>query len=80
MTISYAVHHRHPLQEQVVDVFVSNDMCIAGGAGIQSPYQDRDGKMLNSVLLCTGANACGKVFNAHVEAEKMALKRFRVYT
>lgn len=64
----------------MVDVFVPNDTRLAGGAGIQSPYQDRDGKILNSVLLCTGANACGKVFNTHVEAKKVALKRFRVYT
>ncbi|KXN88301.1 hypothetical protein AN958_07760, partial [Leucoagaricus sp. SymC.cos] len=51
---------RHPLQEQVVDVFVPNDTNITGGAGATSLFQDEDGKPLNSILLCTGANACGK--------------------
>ncbi|KAI0304271.1 muts domain V-domain-containing protein, partial [Multifurca ochricompacta] len=60
---------RHPLQEQTVDTFVPNDILIFGGAGAGS-YQavhDEDdhlmdeGNMLgNSVLICTGANACGK--------------------
>lgn len=48
---------RHPLQEQVVDTFVSNDAFVVGGRGI-SVDNDEEG---TSILLCTGANACGKV-------------------
>lgn len=55
--------HRHPLQEQVVDTFVPNDAHVIGGAGIgSSPTMPDDDNQWNSVLLCTGANACGKVF------------------
>jgi DNA mismatch repair ATPase MutS len=55
--------HRHPLQEQVVDTFVPNDAHMIGGAGIgSSPTMPDDHNQWNSVLLCTGANACGKVF------------------
>ena len=55
--------HRHPLQEQVVDTFVPNDAHMIGGAGIgSSPILPDDHNEWNSVLLCTGANACGKVF------------------
>lgn len=54
--------HRHPLYEQVVDTFVPNDVHIIGGAGIgSSPIIPDDGNQWNSILLCTGANACGKV-------------------
>lgn len=54
--------HRHPLQERVVDTFVPNDAYIIGGAGIgSSPTMPDDINEWNSVLLCTGANACGKV-------------------
>jgi len=53
---------RHPLHEQVVDTFVPNDVHIIGGAGIgSSPTIPDDNNQWNSVLLCTGANACGKV-------------------
>lgn len=45
----------------MVDVFVPNDTRIAGGAGSGAPFLDEDGKAVNSILLCTGANACGKV-------------------
>ena len=61
---------RHPLQEKVVDTFVPNDTFMVGGAGIgvsahryantddgsemSEPYPAR------SVIVCTGANACGK--------------------
>ncbi|KAF8240506.1 hypothetical protein L208DRAFT_1420391 [Tricholoma matsutake] len=51
---------RHPLQEQVIDNFVPNDAHIAGGSVITSDLR-RDNKVCNSTLLCTGANACGKV-------------------
>lgn len=60
---------RHPLQEQTVDTFVPNDVFLVGGAGIDS-YPDIHGEEDdltsegstpgNSVLICTGANACGK--------------------
>lgn len=50
----------------MVDVFVPNDIKIAGGAGIGSPLRNEDGKILNSVMLCTGANACGKVLLFYV--------------
>lgn len=62
--------YRHPLQEQTVDTFVPNDILIAGGVGIGScPALHGEGGDLmsegsvrgNSVLICTGANACGKV-------------------
>ncbi|KAA1469886.1 hypothetical protein DENSPDRAFT_649174 [Dentipellis sp. KUC8613] len=60
---------RHPLQEQVVDTFVPNDTFLVGGAGLgafptvrsDDSSEDADGSTLgNSVLVCTGANACGK--------------------
>ncbi|KAF8073753.1 DNA mismatch repair protein MutS [Lyophyllum atratum] len=56
---------RHPLQEQILDTFVPNDARLAGGAGVgaafRGPYSDdsTEGEW-NGVLLCTGANACGK--------------------
>ena len=51
---------RHPLDEQVVDTFVPNDAHIIGGIG-SSPTMPDDNNQWNSILLCTGANACGKV-------------------
>ncbi|KAI0755181.1 DNA mismatch repair protein MutS [Daedaleopsis nitida] len=63
---------RHPLQELVVDTFVPNDTLIIGGAGIGvTVEQENDGNdededssdrcyVKNSVMVCTGANACGK--------------------
>lgn len=69
--------YRHPLQEQTVDTFVPNDILIVGGAGIGSYPAvhicegdgDSDNNLMsegvsvlgNSVVICTGANACGKV-------------------
>ncbi len=62
--------YRHPLQEQTVDTFVPNDILVVGGAGIGSyPAVHGEGDDLmsegslrgNSVVICTGANACGKV-------------------
>ena len=63
--------YRHPLQEQTVDTFVPNDILVVGGAGIgSSPVVHGEGDDLmsegsvrqgNSVVICTGANACGKV-------------------
>ncbi|KAF8957258.1 hypothetical protein BDZ97DRAFT_2079293 [Flammula alnicola] len=55
------IQARHPLQERVVDTFVPNDARLIGGAGIGSfPDCPDDNEQWNSVLLCTGANACGK--------------------
>lgn len=52
---------RHPLHEQVVDTFVPNNARILGGAGAgSSPSTPDDIEEWNSVILCTGANACGK--------------------
>ncbi|KAI0662083.1 DNA mismatch repair protein MutS [Cubamyces menziesii] len=62
---------RHPLQELVVDTFVPNDAFIVGGAGLGislediSDYDEDSSNesthhSKNSVVVCTGANACGK--------------------
>lgn len=55
----------------VVDTFVPNDARVTGGDGRFSMFRnssgtdkelDEDGlKSWNTILLCTGANACGKV-------------------
>lgn len=52
------IQGRHPLQEQVVDTFVPNDVYLVGGCaeGIERQHS----ASRRSVLLCTGANACGK--------------------
>ncbi|KAG5352096.1 hypothetical protein C0989_003895 [Termitomyces sp. Mn162] len=56
---------RHPLQEQVIDTFVPNDALLVGGTGSGPTFRNgkdiSDSEQQNSVLLCTGANACGKV-------------------
>jgi hypothetical protein len=61
---------RHPLQEQIVDTFVPNDLLLVGGAGEQPVFvegdQGDDGaktslRLARSVLICTGSNSCGKV-------------------
>ncbi|KAM5533149.1 hypothetical protein V8D89_013197 [Ganoderma adspersum] len=60
---------RHPLQELVVDTFVPNDAYFVGGAGIDvvldddttgTESEDEQHHVKNSVVICTGANACGK--------------------
>ncbi|KAH9480408.1 MutS protein-like protein 5 [Psilocybe cubensis] len=67
------IQGRHPLQERVVDTFVANDAHLIGGAGIgANPNYPEDGRQWNSVLLCTGANACGKV-GCFVPAESARL-------
>ncbi|MCO5598539.1 hypothetical protein L7F22_052636 [Adiantum nelumboides] len=53
---------RHPLQELIVDTFVPNDCVLVGGKGVQegetvAHEPDHDG---NSIMIITGANACGK--------------------
>ncbi len=52
---------RHPLQEQVVDTFVPNDFFIVGGVGSNIADAIMDGNERKSAMVCTGANACGKV-------------------
>ncbi|KAI0366907.1 hypothetical protein BV20DRAFT_951195 [Pilatotrama ljubarskyi] len=62
---------RHPLQELVVDTFVPNDAFILGGAGIDAAIEDSVSDadeveeqrhyQKNSLVVCTGANACGKI-------------------
>ncbi|KAK0244297.1 muts domain V-domain-containing protein [Armillaria nabsnona] len=55
---------RHPLQEQVVDTYVPNDAHLTGGfydpSDLLSDNTRSSDKTWNSVVLCTGANACGK--------------------
>ncbi|KAK0187908.1 DNA mismatch repair protein MutS [Armillaria mellea] len=55
---------RHPLQEQVVDTYVPNDVHLTGGfydpSELLSNSTRSSDKTWNSVVLCTGANACGK--------------------
>jgi DNA mismatch repair protein MSH5 len=57
---------RHPLQEQILDTFVPNDARLVGGVGFGMCYEDDSSDVgaeatWGSVVLCTGANACGKV-------------------
>ncbi|KAF8194135.1 hypothetical protein BJ912DRAFT_924219 [Pholiota molesta] len=54
------IQARHPLQERVLDTFVPNDARLIGGAGIGATPDRPDDEQWNSILLCTGANACGK--------------------
>lgn len=49
------------MQEQIVDIFVPNDARIVGGVGVNSVIHEPGDAERNNVLLCTGANACGKV-------------------
>ena len=58
---------RHPLQEQVVDAFVPNGILLVGGGGngscavVDDDMEHVEGTLMgNSVMICTGANACGK--------------------
>ncbi|THH28695.1 hypothetical protein EUX98_g5476 [Antrodiella citrinella] len=70
-TVTCIKQGRHPLQELVVDTFVPNDIAFAGGgsAGTHILPDEEDGTEdgegegieLNSIVVCTGANACGKV-------------------
>lgn len=47
------IHARHPLQEQVVDAFVPNDLVVDSSSCYEAEFP--------RILVCTGANACGKV-------------------
>lgn len=67
----FSTTYRHPLQEQTVDTFVPNDILIVGGAvngsypavhGEGDDLMSEEGSVRgNSVVICTGANSCGKV-------------------
>lgn len=64
-----------------MDTFVPNDVFLVGGAGIDS-YPDirvvdddltpEERTMGNSILICTGANACGKVRMYMCPGQKVA--------
>ncbi|KAJ8080499.1 hypothetical protein PM082_017332 [Marasmius tenuissimus] len=57
------VQGRHPLQEMVVDTFVPNDSRVCGADWRPGHLLDGDEASLggwNNVVICTGANACGK--------------------
>lgn len=48
----------------MVDTFVPNDVYIAGGThevGVSGEQDDGSGGEAPNVVICTGANACGKV-------------------
>lgn len=53
---------RHPLQELIVETFVPNDCALSGGKGVKENgmIADRSGDDCNSIMIITGANACGK--------------------
>ncbi|EIW81045.1 hypothetical protein CONPUDRAFT_90104 [Coniophora puteana RWD-64-598 SS2] len=65
-SVLWITQGRHPLQEQVVDTFVENDLHIVGGGPnldhSDNENEDIDGDSTHpaSILICTGANACGK--------------------
>ncbi|CAE6476796.1 unnamed protein product [Rhizoctonia solani] len=48
----------HPLQSLLVPTFVPNDAHLVGGKGIKAENEGEDEK---SIMICTGANACGKI-------------------
>ena len=60
----------------MVDTFVPNDTYLVGGAGIGvAPKDDNDNEVedeqshiKNSVMVCTGANACGKVVSSAIHS------------
>ncbi|OAX42862.1 hypothetical protein K503DRAFT_274375 [Rhizopogon vinicolor AM-OR11-026] len=55
---------RHPLQEQVVDIFVPNNAQLVAGVGFGASAERQPDidhlSTWSSIVLCTGANACGK--------------------
>ena len=68
----------HPLQELVVDTFVPNDVRMAGGGSTDARIPFDDGEdatdsgeddVMNSIVICTGANACGKVKQLRIELQ-----------
>jgi len=59
----------HPLQEQVVDIFVPNDAQLIAGVGFGASAEPQTTvdhpATWSSIVLCTGANACGKVSSSY---------------
>ena len=77
---------RHPLQEIVVDTFVPNNAYVIGGTGIGTVVGDEyehdlpesePHHLRNSMIVCTGANACGKVRNSPFHGSSSDLTAFR---
>ncbi|ELU42120.1 meiotic recombination-related protein [Rhizoctonia solani AG-1 IA] len=50
----------HPLQALLVPTFVDNDAYLVGGQGIRVEKGNYE-EAMKSIMICTGANACGKV-------------------
>ncbi len=68
------------MQEQVVDTFVPNDVSVKGGLGLgveqeDTPLEQNETSFLggNSVVMLTGANACGKVILKPSYAEELLI-------
>lgn len=80
LSVFELISTRHPLQEQVVDTFVPNDILVRGGLGVgveqnddTSLEHDETSFMREtSVVILTGANACGKVRYGSHSAEQNA--------
>lgn len=53
---------RHPLQELIVETFIPNDCTLVGGKGVreEGTISEEADREHNSVMILTGANACGK--------------------
>ncbi|OCB88935.1 hypothetical protein A7U60_g3890 [Sanghuangporus baumii] len=64
--VLYVRQGRHPLQEQVVDTFVPNDIHLRSGTSIDVNADNDEiedvcsSENARSMLVLTGANACGK--------------------
>ncbi|KAI8986224.1 DNA mismatch repair protein MutS [Trametes punicea] len=82
--VIYIKQGRHPLQELVVDTFVPNDAFIVGGAGLgvalddisiadDDTEEDEPYPQKNSIVVCTGANACGKVVFVPAESARLGI-------
>ena len=72
-----------------MDTFVPNDAHMIGGAGVgavvESEYDDDPseselGCLRNSMIVCTGANACGKVGSSLFHACSGELTSLRAST
>lgn len=77
--------NRHPLQELVVDTFVPNDVHIVGGTNEVGTNDGQDnalGEEAPNVVICTGANACGKVLIGSLLPSVLFLKcwTYRAFT
>lgn len=57
------------MQEQVVDIFVPNNAQLVAGVGFSASAERQAGDhpaTWSSIVLCTGANACGKVSSSYM--------------